>query len=381
MRYCIFRYAGYCKNKNKTTVVLYCIFRLCGVNTKHVPFSLSDCLSYLLALHLIMHLSDYLYLLILALTAPITTARKSPESVLLSNVKTLTLRKDLKTAHNRVPAVPQLTCIGGTAQGIYEIDVLRCKNSGSAYGDEDVQWTCTASLPPEFKLGSTDVVCEGFSSSQDPYVLKGSCGAEYRLMLTEVGEEKYGKKGKDMWDGYQGRNKGGDWAAVLFWFLFLAVLGWMVYAAFLRDGRGVYRLPGAGNNPYPWGGGGYGGGGGDDDPPPPYDHHPSSQPKATSSRASRAPPAQAQGGWRPGFWTGALGGAAAGYMAGNRGQNQPPRNTSSWDFTGRNNNDRRTPNLAGLGADRTRLAGSSSSNSDFGSSRHESSGFGGTSRR
>ena len=41
------------------------------------------------------------------------------------------------------------------------------------------------------RLGSTDVICEGYSSAEDPAVLKGSCGVEYRLMLTEAGHEKY----------------------------------------------------------------------------------------------------------------------------------------------------------------------------------------------
>ena len=318
-----------------------------------------------------MHFPNYLSLLILAFTiTPPISASKSPQSLLLSDVKTLTLRKDLKTSHNRVPAVPQLKCVGGTAKGLYEIDVLRCKNAGSSYGDEDVQWTCTAALPSEFKLGSTDVICEGFSSSEDPYVLKGSCGVEYRLMLTELGEDKYGKKGKDGWDGYEGRSKGGDWATVLFWFIFIAVVGWMIYAALVRDGPGR-RPPGAAPNHW------FGGGGGDDDndPPPPYEYRPSPKPKATSSRTPRAASAQAQGGWKPGFWSGALGGAAAGYMAGNRGQSQRPSNQSTWNFDGVNGRGN------GEGGSRTRLSENSIFNSSYGSSRHESSGFGGTSRR
>lgn len=32
----------------------------------------------------------------------------------------------------------------------------------SDYDDEYVSWACTADLPREFKLGSTDVLCEGF---------------------------------------------------------------------------------------------------------------------------------------------------------------------------------------------------------------------------
>ncbi|KAL9072822.1 MAG: hypothetical protein Q9161_003364 [Pseudevernia consocians] len=330
-----------------------------------------------------MHFSIYVYLLILAFTTTTTTttaARKTPESVLLSDVKALTLRKDLKTSHNRVSAVPQLKCIGGAAQGLYEIDVIRCKNAGSSYGDADVQWTCTASLPSEFKLGSTDVICEGFSSSEDPYVLKGSCGVEYRLMLTKSGEEKYGSKGKKKWGDYDGRSRGGDWAAVIFWFIFIAVVGWMIFAALIRDSPGR-RPPGA--VPNHWFGGG--GGGDNDDPPPPYEYHPAPKAKATSSRAPRSAPAQAQGGWRPGFWSGALGGAAAGYMAGNRRQTQHPRDQSTWNFdgvNGRGNGEGGSSFAgAGAGAGRTRSSESSSSNSGYGSSRHESSGFGGTSRR
>lgn len=325
-----------------------------------------------------MHFSNHIYLLILAFTTltPIS-ARKSPQSLLLSDVKALILRKDLKTSHNRLPPVPQLKCIGGTAKGLYEIDVLRCRNAGSSYGDEDVQWTCTATLPSEFKLGSTDVVCEGFSSSEDPYVLKGSCGVEYRLMLTKLGEEKYGRNGKDMWGKYDARSKRGDWAAAIFWFIFIAVLVWIIYAALIRDSPGR-RPPGAAPNH--WFGGG--GGGDSDDPPPPYEYRPSPKAKATSSRAPRAAPARAQGGWRPGFWSGALGGAAAGYMAGNRGQSQRPSSQSTWNFNGVNGrgNGEGSSSFAGTGAGRTRSS-ENSSFSSYGSGRHETSGFGGTSRR
>jgi hypothetical protein len=78
--------------------------------------------------------------------------------------------------------------VGGNAKSLYEVDVMRCTNAGSDYDDDNVQWTCKASLPPEFKLGSTDVSCEGYDSPEDPYVLKGSCGVSYRLVLTEEGE-------------------------------------------------------------------------------------------------------------------------------------------------------------------------------------------------
>lgn len=51
--------------------------------------------------------SALISLILLTLLQLIDGARK-PESVLLSKVNTLTLRKDLKTTNNRVAAVPQV---------------------------------------------------------------------------------------------------------------------------------------------------------------------------------------------------------------------------------------------------------------------------------
>lgn len=139
-----------------------------------------------------------LFWLFLTLATTLTTALRSgtaktpANAILLSKVKTLTVRAGKQTTARRVSSIPQLKCIGGNARPLYEVDVMQCKNTGSDYGDEDVQWSCKASLPPEFKLGSTDVICEGYDSPDDPYVLKGSCGVEYRLVLTEAGEAKYG---------------------------------------------------------------------------------------------------------------------------------------------------------------------------------------------
>ncbi|MCJ1361506.1 hypothetical protein MMC16_000606 [Acarospora aff. strigata] len=325
---------------------------------------------------------DFLYPALLTLsTFAVETegARKASDSLLLSTVKTLTLRKDLKTSHRRVAAVPQLKCIGGNAKGLYEIDVMRCKNQGSDYDDESIQWTCTASMPSEFKLGSTDVICEGYDSSSDPYVLKGSCGVEYRLALSDVGEKKYGHR-DDNWTE-------GKASFPLFWLIFIGVVGWMIYSGFIRNRRDGIRR-GGGNNPWGWGGGGGGGGGpGGDEPPPPYDYQPPRNPKPSTAR-----PAADQQGYRPGFWTGALGGAAAGYMAGNRGdRNQQTRNQGWGNQQGRG--------LFGGGRDQNRGffgdnagegssgwggrggSGSGSAGSSFSSPSHESTGFGSTSRR
>lgn len=129
-------------------------------------------------------------LALLSLFALIEAAETRGHKVFLRNVQSLTLKKGLKTSHRRVAAVPQLNCIGGSGKPHYEVDVsfqsssfpagipisnqfqvMRCTNSGSGYDTDDVEWTCKAALPPEFKLGSTDVICEGYSNSDDPFIL------------------------------------------------------------------------------------------------------------------------------------------------------------------------------------------------------------------
>jgi hypothetical protein len=256
---------------------------------------------------------------------------------------------------------------------------MRCTNSGTAYDDDDVEWTCKASLPPEFKLGSTDVICEGYNNPDDPYILKGSCGVEYRLILTEQGEQKYGKAKTSWWDSGESSDsydyghastKTDRFVSGLFWLLFVGVLCWMVYGFFTNRGAGGAANP----NPRPrggWGGGGWGGGGDDNDPPPPYDPRP--PPRKTYN--THGQPAAAQQGWTPGFWSGALGGTAAGYMMGQRGQrnqNNAYNQGGGW-FGGGGN---------GEGSSGSRRSGGSSGPSPApSSSRYESSGFGSTRRR
>ncbi|GAB1197380.1 hypothetical protein APSETT444_006673 [Aspergillus pseudonomiae] len=134
----------------------------------------------------------------LLLVLPVLSYGRNPpgnNAILLSNVQTLTLRGNRLTTSRRVDPIPQLKCTGPSKRicDLYPIDVMRCTNAGYDYDEEDVQWTCTASLPQEFKLGSTDVVCEGYRNADDKWVLKGSCGVEYRLLLTELGERKFGR--------------------------------------------------------------------------------------------------------------------------------------------------------------------------------------------
>ncbi|RMD44496.1 hypothetical protein DV735_g670, partial [Chaetothyriales sp. CBS 134920] len=332
---------------------------------------------------------DVLLLLATLLPAGLCSRVTNPNNVpknavLLSDVKSLTLRAGQQTSSRRVSPVPLLQCIGpASVCSLYSVDVMRCTNEGSAYNRDDVEWTCKAFLPDEFKLGSTDVSCEGYASSEDPYVLRGSCGVEYRLLLTDKGEKKYGRSHDPAWNVPGNRSE--DTVNLLFWLIFLGVLFiifYNIYQAYRNERRGTAGR-GTGYN------GGGGGGGPYNDPPPPYDPYsrpqaPPKQPRTYSSRtytSSRTTPSgntDNQRGWRPGFWTGAATGAAAGYMYGSRQQQQAHRErqerarggffgadygTSFWDH---------------------RPAPSSSTSSDPSppsSRRHESTGFGSTSRR
>ncbi|KAK7190085.1 hypothetical protein DPSP01_006382 [Paraphaeosphaeria sporulosa] len=313
-----------------------------------------------------MHPLTFLSTALLATTSLLSpTSALRSDKVKLSKIQSLTLRKDAPTSHRRVSAIPQLKCIGGSARGHYEVDVMRCKNSGADYDDEAIQWTCTASLPEEFKLGSTDVICEGYDYPEDPYILKGSCGVEYRLVLTEKGEEKFGRKkpwfgGDDDGEGHH-KTTGDKVVASVFWLIFIGVAAWIVFNAVRNWATGQGGAVG-GNRPG-WGGGGGGGwGGNDDDPPPPYDWRPG------QGRDKRSYGSTGTQGWRPGAWTGAAAGAAAGYAAGRMGgRSGNQTGGSGWGNSGWNN---------GEGSSR-----SSSGSSSYSGTRHESTGFGSTSRR
>ncbi|KAI8962445.1 DUF1183-domain-containing protein [Daldinia sp. FL1419] len=273
-------------------------------------------------------------------------AAKPKNAILLSDVQTLTLRGGgAQTAHRRLSAIPQLRCVSSPAVcRLHEIDVMRCTNQGAGYDLEDIQWSCTAALPPELKLGSTDVICEGYSSPDDPYVLKGSCGVEYRLLLTESGEAKFPGIHKEQ------KSTSEKIGGALFGVIFAIVLMIIIYSGCINARNNANAPRGPRNNRWGWGGGGGGfdpwfgggGGGGWDDS--------SSRPKFSYTTGNQ--------GWRPGFWSGAATGAAAGYAAGSRRSAQE-RRSSGYESR----------------------AGPSGSSRSTSSTRYEATGFGSTRRR
>lgn len=351
-------------------------------------------------------------------------AKKPKNAILLSKVATLTLREGKLTSSRRVDPVPQLSCVG--PEDIcdkYNVDIMRCSNDGADYDEESIQWSCTASLPPEFKLGSTEVICEGYESSDDPYVLKGSCGVEYRLALTDLGVKKYENQQTTTitfaTPAYDRKvdeptqpttqptesSTGGR----VFLVVFFGVLGFILYSMWQS-----YRQNAAGGNTQvrrpPRSTTNYGGGhrrDDDDDPPPPYDDsfspptHGTFQKQgvatsSTRSSSSRGTSQQQTEAWRPGLLTGvaagAVAGSAAGYLARRRSsrnsqtqqQQQPAsqqpevqQRPNAWSrFLGQ-------PSAPASSSRQSSSTSNSSSSSgpSYSASRYESTGFGGTSRR
>ncbi|KAF9307224.1 Store-operated calcium entry-associated regulatory factor [Mortierella antarctica] len=219
----------------------------------------------------------------------------SNQKVLLQDVRTLTLHRGRMTTGRRTSPVPQLNCIGGNACGDFEPDVVQCHNAGS--DGSDVQWKCEADLPNNVRFGQLDVYCEGYKNPDDPYVLKGSCGLEYKLVYTK----SYQRQGYS-WDDADINNwvkqaKRRSWTETIYFFTWISVVGFIAIS-FLKkicrpahprhDPPPPYRASnhggGGGGGGGGWGGGGWGGGSG-------------------GSGGDNYKPSSSEG-YRPGFWSG-----------------------------------------------------------------------------
>ena len=209
------------------------------------------------------------------------------DKVKLENVQVLTFRENAMSQYRRTSAVPQLKVVGGSAMAQTEFHpaVVQCKNVG--YDGIDINWECKADLDDSVRFGATEVFCEGYEYPEDPYILKGSCGLEYKLELTAAGRNDqrtrhqgggasggYGNSHGNTYDDEYDRNyesndhsgghsggygskyqgdQGSSWTGVL---MLLAIVGGLIYCMKGAGGGGNYAegVP-------PRGGGGYGGGG------------------------------------------------------------------------------------------------------------------------
>jgi len=101
------------------------------------------------------------------------------DRVLLKDINVLTLYKGRSTTYRRTYPVPQLKCVAGNGCYQYDIKSVQCYNMG--FDGKDQSWKCETLMDPTLRFTNVKVNCEGYSYSNDPYVLVGSCGIEYEL--------------------------------------------------------------------------------------------------------------------------------------------------------------------------------------------------------
>jgi len=236
------------------------------------------------------------------------------DRVWLESVKALTLKSGEYTHARRVSAIPQLQCVGGEAIGYnkYYPTVVQCINVGGD-GAGDVNWECKADLDSDVRFGKTVVSCEGYDYSEDPYILKGSCGLEYELEFTSQGRQRqqggsYSSYGQNSYGQYvQQASHGSGWASLIFFGIFALIIFGLVRQCMQNSASGTY---GSGSSTYGsgFGSGSYGSGfGSGSSGSSTYGGYPST---------GCAPSAPSYSTYRPGFWTGLGGGSLLGYLFG-----------------------------------------------------------------
>lgn len=245
-------------------------------------------------------------------------------AVELNSIPQLVLRKGAMTTGRRTAPVPQLKCVEGSACGTSsEPNVVHCTNIGVDYSTGDPSWKCTAELENGLRLGTTDVICEGFRNRDDPWVLRGSCGLEYTIHGNPVNAgrsyDSYGQPYK-AYSGYRSysSSSGRSWLNWILGSIFLYfVFRWFSGPSGDAATRGATFGTGGGGGGGAWPGGFgrfFGGGGGGGRGAPFYGGGglgPGYTPNDCNNNANNG----------PGFWPGFLGGAGLGYLFGRNNNN------------------------------------------------------------
>jgi len=236
--------------------------------------------------------------------------------VALAKIPALTFYQDSITLSRRTNPIPQLTCIG-KACDLYMPEVVRCENIGGQGGEVD--WKCEADLPGSLRFGRVEVSCEGWSGPGDPYVLKGSCGLEYRLILVPKTLREDSYPHSPSW--FQSTDVGGL-IFMIVWIGILLLIAYNIFKSCLRRNPDSSRPPPHPSRPSGPGSGWFPGGYRDDytnTAPPPY--------------SKTTPDTSQSSGWRPGFWTGAALGGLGAALFNNRGQtSQTAQRPASYDW-------------------------------------------------
>ncbi|KAI9014722.1 hypothetical protein BC832DRAFT_546241 [Gaertneriomyces semiglobifer] len=260
--------------------------------------------------------------------ATATQAASKHQKVLLRDVQTLTLYRGELTTGRRLKPIPQIKCVGGDACKDVVPEVIQCRQVG--WNGVDPQWECKTDLEEAWRLGKTDVACEGYSSPDDPYILAGSCGVEYSLYRTQkyVGKSGRPQPGKPhTTEDFKASNQEssdseGSWAPWIFWIL----VGLLFLWSWNRSSTPTsFHADASGRSGY-----GHGPSDDSDDYPPPYYPPGSDRPPSTrgpfgggwpGSGARRKDfdsgpsPSSSSSSSGPGFWTGLAAGAAGTVLA------------------------------------------------------------------
>lgn len=273
-----------------------------------------------------------LILLLLLTFAGPSLGWNNPDRILLRDVKALTLHYDRYTTSRRLDPILQLKCVGGTAGcDAYTPKVVQCQNKG--WDGYDIQWECKTDLDIAYKFGKTVVSCEGYDSSEDEYVLRGSCGLEYHLDYTDIGFKKLRESGRNnvfsSFSNYYNKAYSSDSSGIS---------GLLAIVVFLALAFGVYKLFLSSSQ----------------DAPPPYSEYPTNSQhyQRFTNSAGPAPPGfkseftrphgaasgfgsaftgqQGHDNSGPGFWTGLGTGGILGYLFGSNRTATPFSN--SWYY-------------------------------------------------
>ncbi|KAJ7285036.1 hypothetical protein C8J57DRAFT_1290218 [Mycena rebaudengoi] len=271
----------------------------------------------------------------------------------LARIPALTFYKDSLTESRRTKAIPQLICVGKPCK-LFTPDVVRCTSLGGS--GVEVDWKCEADLPDSLRFGRVEVGCEGWSRAGDPFVLKGSCSLEYRLVQVP---------GSLRDTDNPSTHKSFDVASTIFTVIWLAFVAIILYS-FIQSCFGTPQQNRGPNNPQrpdgrPGSAGFFPGGlDNDSSAPPPY--------------SKTAPPTNE--GWRPGFWSGALLGGLGTHFFENR---QTGYNRRAYDWE--RDRSYRAPTTSIFGQRRsTQPEDRGEGSSNLGSMR-SSTGFGGSNTR
>jgi hypothetical protein len=110
------------------------------------------------------------------ITFLLSVTAAATNGIRLEDIRVLTLKSGEYTVKGgRTDPILQLECVGSTCREDLLPRAMICKNTQPG-------WECTGDLDPDYKFVSTDVICEGLSHPNDPQVLEGSCGVEYKIV-------------------------------------------------------------------------------------------------------------------------------------------------------------------------------------------------------